>query len=166
MLGLLLGACFGLLARLWMRLISVAPEFSAVGTGGIIAMAMIGGLGIGLVRGARLAGGRPANRWWALLAVPFLAAPQGLFVYLGGAILGGWALSGRGPKWIRVLAGVLVLLLSFAPLAVMTEYDRSLLAPLQYFWMVGGLLALDVALALAGREVFRPWVAPTPDRVS
>ena len=159
-LGLLLGGCFGVVARLWMRFISTAPEFTVAGTGVIVVAAMVGGLGIGLVRGARLTGARPANRLWALLALPFLAAPMGLFIFLAAALLGGWALAQRGPKWARALAAAMAVVLALVPVIVLTPDERTLLAPLQYVWMVGGLLVLEAALALAGREVFRAWKAP------
>ncbi len=146
-----------------MRLISPSPEFTVVGTVGILVLAMVGGLGFGLVRGARLAGGSRWNRLWALLALPFLAAPQGLFVFLGAALLGGWGCAQRGPRWTRILALAAVGVLTLAPLAVMTPDDRMLLAPLQYVWMVAGLLVLEALLALAGREVFIRWTAPTSD---
>jgi hypothetical protein len=74
-LGLLLGAWVGALARLWMRLIVVYPEaFSWSGTLAIIISAAIGGLGLGLVRGARLTG---RSKIWRLAALPFIAYAVG-----------------------------------------------------------------------------------------
>src|SRR4051812_33414737 len=99
-LGLLLGAWVGALARMWMRLIAVYPEpFTWAGTLAIIISAAIGGLGLGLVRGARLTGRSKGWRLVALLALPFLGAPMGLGVFLLAALLGGWALAHRQPRW-------------------------------------------------------------------
>ena len=43
-LGFLLGFAWGVVARVWMRLITTAPEFSWVGTRGIIGTAGFAGL--------------------------------------------------------------------------------------------------------------------------
>ena len=100
-LGLLLGAWVGAIARLWMRLIVVYPEaFSWAGTLAIIISAAIGGLGLGLVRGARLTGRSKVWRFAAFLALPFLGAPMGLGLFLLSALTGGWALARRRPNWL------------------------------------------------------------------
>ena len=101
----MLGAWVGVLARLWMRLIVVYPDPATwSGTLAVIISAAIGGLGLGLVRGARLTGRSKLWRLAALLALPFLGAPMGLGVFLLSGLLGGWALAtaadlaGSGPR--------------------------------------------------------------------
>src|SRR3954453_23581034 len=66
-LGAVTGAAWGVLARIWMRLISGNPEFSWTGTLLIIGFAAMLGGGLGLAARARLAG---RSRWWTLAVVP------------------------------------------------------------------------------------------------
>ncbi len=49
-LGFALGATWGVLARVWMRLISTEPEFSWVGTLSIVGLAAVLGAGVGVGR--------------------------------------------------------------------------------------------------------------------
>jgi hypothetical protein len=94
LLGLTLGAAWGVLARVWMRLISTSPEFSWSGTLGIIGLAATLGAGVGLVHAARR-GGR--SRWWTLAAVPGLVLFLSPGLLLAPAfLLGGLARGARG----------------------------------------------------------------------
>jgi hypothetical protein len=94
--GVLLGVAWGVLARIWMRMISTAPVFSWEGTLLIVGFAAVAGLGLGLVRGARTTGRR---RWWrlgVLLALPISSMAAGI-MFAPAFWLGGLALAGRGP---------------------------------------------------------------------
>ena len=77
-LGLALGAAWGVLARVWMRLITTDPAFSWSGTLLIVGLAALLGAGVGLVDAALRAG---RSRWWRLAVVP------GLLLLLGPGIL-------------------------------------------------------------------------------
>ena len=80
-LGALSGAGWGVLARIWMRLISTDPEFSWTGTLLIIGFAALLGGGVGLAAGARLAG---RSRWGAAGVCAALAT---LTKQVGGVML-------------------------------------------------------------------------------
>lgn len=157
--GLLLGAWVGVLARLWMRLIVIHPDpFSWSGTLMIILSAAIGGLGLGLVRGARLTGRSKAWRLAALLALPFLGAPMGLGVFLLSALLGGWALAQRRPIWLAAaLAAVWFAALPFIGYAVGDPDHHDLYDGVHYLSISVGLWTLAALLALGGRELFARW---------
>ncbi len=102
LLGFLLGVSWGVVARVWMRLISTSPDFSWAGTLGILIAFGIVGLALGVVYAARR---REASGWWRLLyllvPVPFAGAGLPL---LPAVVVGGWAL-GRGR-----LGGIVALL--------------------------------------------------------
>jgi hypothetical protein len=154
--GLALGAGWGVLVRVYMRLVSTAPSFSWSGTLFIIGVAALAGAALGVVQAARV---RRARRWWraaALGALPLFAGPGMLL--LPALVVGGWAWSGRGPVLLRVVA---VLPLLAVPLEVwqgLEPIDRLLLSPVTVF---GGFWLLSLTLAAAGAVVFRPW----PQRV-
>lgn len=155
--GLALGAGWGVLARMWMRMISTTPEFSWSGTLLIIGFSALAGLGLGLVHGAR---SRHRSRWWRLavvLALPIVSAAQGV-VFAPAFWLGGFAFAGRGP---RVVRGVLALVAT-GPIwliwATSDPVERSLV-PAPTF--VLGLLMLMTGVAWGGSQLFRRW----PSRV-
>ena len=93
-MGFALGAGWGVLARVWMRLISTSPEFTWAGTLSIVLTAAVIGLALGVVHAARRRGG---SRWWRLLAlsVPVLFLSPGIVLF-PAAVIGGWGLR-RGP---------------------------------------------------------------------
>jgi hypothetical protein len=163
-LGLLLGAWVGALARLWMRLIVVHPDaFTWSGTSAIIISAAIGGLGLGLVRGARLTGRSKLWRLAALLALPFLGAPMGLGVFLLSALVGGWALAQRRPVWLApALALLWFAALPFIAYAVGDSDHHDLYDGVHYLSISVGLWTLAALLALGGRELFVRWPTPKP----
>lgn len=151
--GLALGAGWGVLARVWMRMISTTPEFSWSGTLLIIGFSALAGLGLGLVHGAR---SRHRSRWWRLavvLALPIVSAAQGV-VFAPAFWLGGFAFAGRGP---RVVRGVLALVAT-GPVwliwATSDPVERSLV-PAPTF--VLGLLVLMTGVAWGGSQLFRRW---------
>lgn len=153
--GLLLAAGWGVLARVWMRLISTNPEFSWSGTLFIVGVSAVGGLGLGLVSGAQAAGRRARWRTAALLALPVVTAPQGLMVFLPAFVLGGLALSGR----LMLPAQVLLLsVVGAAPVAmllvVMSEAEREGRRALVF---VTGALVLQALMAFGGSQLFRRW---------
>lgn len=152
--GLALGAGWGVLARMWMRMISTTPEFSWSGTLLIIGFSALAGLGLGLVHGAR---SRHRSRWWRLavvLALPIVSAAQGV-VFAPAFWLGGFAFAGRGP---RVVRGVLALVAT-GPVwliwATSDPVERSLV-PAPTF--VLGLLVLMTGVAWGGSQLFRRWL--------
>lgn len=163
--GLLLGAGWGVLARVWMRLISDDPEFSWAGTLSILGVAAWLGLCVGLVHAARL---RNGSAWWRLAALPSLllfASPGMLF--LPAYVVGGWAWGSRAPTWLRGL--VLVVVLGPLPVALflaMVPAEEQVLS--EMLTAVCGFVALSVPLAWAGSLVLRAWQrsvvvpAPTP----
>jgi hypothetical protein len=100
--GFALGVAWGLVARIWMRLISTDPEFSWSGTIAILVLAGIAGLSLGLIHGSRAQG---RSRWWLLAVVmvlPLFASPG--LPFLPAVFLGGLAFGRRAMIW-RVLGG-------------------------------------------------------------
>ncbi|MGA9749610.1 MAG: hypothetical protein WBQ50_19325 [Nocardioides sp.] len=154
--GLLLGAGWGVLARVWMRLISTQPEFTWTGTSMIVGFAALAG---GLLGGVEVARRSGRGQGWRLLAIPGLVLFAGAgLVLLPALVLGGWAWGSRRVAALRALA-VLV------PLAVpvwlwtsaMSEADRLLISPWAFFV---GIYALSAALAAAGSLWFARWPRP------
>ncbi len=104
-LGFAVGAGWGVLARIWMRLISTEHEFSWVGTLSIIGLAALLGAGVGLVDAARRTGRSP---WWTLAVVPGLALLLSPGMLLAPAfLLGGLARGARG-RVLRVVGAIAV----------------------------------------------------------
>lgn len=163
-LGLLLGAWVGALARLWMRLVVVHPDpFSWPGTLAIIISAAIAGLGLGLVRGARLTGRSKGWRLAALLALPFLGAPMGLGVFLVSACVGGWALARRRPIWLApALAALWFAALPVIAYTVGDPDHHDAYDGVHYLSISVGIWTLAALLAVGGRELFLRW--PMGDR--
>lgn len=156
--GLALGAGWGVLARVWMRMISTNPEFSWSGTLLIVGFAAAAGLGLGLVYGARA---RRASRWWRLavvVALPIVSAGQGL-VFAPAFWLGGFALAGRGPRAVRVALALVATGPVWLIWATADPVQRSLV-PAPTF--VVGLLALMSGVAWGGSLLFRRWPRRAP----
>ena len=91
---------WGIVARVFMRLLTTSPEFTWAGTLGIVGTAsVVGGL-VALVRRARLSG---RSRWWRLLGLPFVL----LFFAGRGSLLapgrGRRRHAARRRRWLRVL---------------------------------------------------------------
>ncbi len=83
--GLAVGLAWGVLARVFMRLVSTEPSFSWAGTIAILGFAGVFWGLVGLVVAARSAGRRP---WWRLAPIPglILFAGPGM-VLLPGAVV-------------------------------------------------------------------------------
>jgi hypothetical protein len=154
-LGALMGAGWGVLARIWMRLISTDPEFSWTGTLLIIGFAALLGGGVGLAAGARLAG---RSRWWTLAVLPGLA----LFLSPGmllapSFVLGSLAYGQRG----RILhaVGWTVIGLSIvgsARLVVVEPEPGTETTPGLVITFLIGFSLMAITLAWAGSHIWRP----------
>jgi len=119
--GLVGGALWGVAVRVFMRLVTTdRPEFSWVGTAGIVLLTSIFGVAVGVAAQARREG---RSQWWLLAVVP------GLLLFVGqGApfapafLLGGIALRvalGRGASPVRRAAGLLAALVAVTVVPVL-----------------------------------------------
>ena len=156
-LGFLLGVSWGVVARVWMRLITTAPEFSWRGTLGIIGTAGFAGLIFGLLHAVRTRGG---SRWWRLLALAALVAFHGLGVLLLPAVIGGgWGL--RRGIFGRVLAVVALLSAPAALIALSWDsidtYAGPYPLPVFLGIAIGGVLVLVVTAAWGSSTALGPW---------
>ena len=148
--GAVLGAGWGVLARVFMRLISTTPEFSWGGTLLIIGLSALLGAGIGVVAGARAAG---RTRWWRLAPVPglILFASPGI-VLLPGAV--GVALAASVRRvWQRVLLSLGGLAVTFLPALSAEDGGPVTLTPT----MTAGLAVVVVATVLLGLGLHVWW---------
>lgn len=151
--GLLLGVGWGVLARVWMRLVSDQPSFSWDGTLFILGLAGWFGVGLGVVVAARRRGRRA---WWRLAVLPtlLLFAGPGL-LFLPAVVLGGYAASGRGPVALRVLAGAVP---AGVPVAMVLMAGSSEVgSEVSLVVVVGGFWFLSTLLALGASVVWRRW---------
>lgn len=112
-LGALAGAAWGVVARVFMRLLSDDPQFSWAGTLGILGVAAVAGACVGLVHGARVSG---RSRWWRLAALPGLVLFAGPGSLLAPAMVGMAAVL-RGRPVVRVFGALLVVV---TPLVVVS----------------------------------------------
>ena len=107
----------------------IAGSTSTVDWAGTFGWILVPGIGVGALLGwaeqLRTSGGRPGWRWLTLAPLLFAAIlfsrPLDILSIfedgLGGgaigvplyAMLGGYALSGRGPRWTRILSGAVAL---------------------------------------------------------
>lgn len=153
--GAVLGLAWGLAARIWMRAISDAPEFTWTGTLSILGLATCLGLGSGLLAAARRGGRRP---WWGLLGAPglLLFASPGI-VMLPAALFGGLAFSARARAW-RLVGWVAIA--TPTTLAVALSAGDQVAEDTLLF-AVGGSLMLSFGLALLGAPL---WTGSRRDR--
>ena len=103
-LGAGLGLVWGVVARVFMRLLTTAPGFSWSGTLFILGLAAVSGACLGLVHAARVA---ERSRWWRLAALPALALFAGPGMLLAPAAIG-MAMVLRGGRVVRVVGAVVV----------------------------------------------------------
>ena len=103
-LGAALGLVWGVVARVFMRLLTTAPSFSWSGTLFILGLAAVAGACLGLVHAARVA---ERSRWWRLAALPALALFAGPGIVLVPAAIG-MAMVLRGGRVVRVVGAVVV----------------------------------------------------------
>jgi len=148
--GFALGVAWGVVARIWMRLISTDPEFSSRATAMILVLAGVAGLGLGLIQAAKAQG---RSRWWLVtfvIVLPLCAGPG--LPFLPALVLGGLAFGQRAAAW-RVLGGFAVAG-SVALLVWLTGLDGGTGLPLVTGY--GGFLLLSVAMAAGGSLLYRP----------
>ena len=155
LLGLGLGALWGVAARIFMRLVSTEPSFSWAGTLGIIGLAGVCGVGVSLSGQARA---DRRSRWWWLALLPGLLifAGQGM-PFLPAFLVGGLLLLRR-----NLLGRLLALATIVGPALAFWWTDRldevhMLPAPLHQ--QLGDLVALPLltlAMALAGYRLWGP----------
>jgi hypothetical protein len=158
--GALAGVAWGLLARLFMRLIATTPEFTWDGTLAIVGLSMLLGTGIGLVVGARTSG---RSRWWRLAPVPGLLLCMGPGLTLvPGAVLVALALAVRSGL-VRVVLHLGAVLAVGAALDLEGGLDGGEGGEASpTLWL--GLALLLVAVGLLGtgfHEWWRRWELPT-----
>jgi hypothetical protein len=153
--GAVLGLAWGILARIWMRLIATVPEFTWSGTLFILGLTTLTGACLATVEALR----RRGMGWWRhLLAVPALilfAGPGALLAPT--ALLGGLALSGRGPRWLRLTLAAL----SLAPIALIATSDIDL--GYSRATAIVGMTLLCFALAAGWSAAFRSRHLPAVD---
>jgi hypothetical protein len=160
LVGLALGAVWGVAARVWMRLVSTTPEFSWAGTLGIVAFAAVFGMLTGLSWRARHATG--GRRWLRLVAVPGLLLFAGQGVPFAPAFLVAGPLLRRRSALARALVAVVVV----GPAVLLWWTDRldeftMLSTPMRVqVSMLVGMPVLAAALAVAGHLVLGPLGAP------
>ena len=162
-LGAATGAAWGVLARIWMRLISTDPEFSWTGTLAIIGLTALLGCGVGTVAASRRAG---RSLWWTLAVVP------GLLLFLSPGLLvapcflvGGLAFARRG----RVLTalGWTVNVVTVGVTSVLIARDPEPGADTttgQFVVFVIGLALMALTLAWAGSHLWRRRSLPLETR--
>lgn len=109
-LGAGAGAVWGVLARVWMRLISDDPEFTWPGTLAIIGLAAVLGTGVGVVHASRRQG---RSGWWTLAVMPglLLFMSPGMLLApcfaLGGLSRVGRRRATRVVGWVAIVVPVL-----------------------------------------------------------
>lgn len=155
--GAAAGALWGVVARLFMRLLTDDPHFSWEGTLGILGIATVVGLCVGLVHAARVTG---RSGWWRLAALPGLllfAGPGSLL--LPAAV--GMTMVLRGRPVVRVVGALFVAL---SPVVVVTSPPVAP-TPVQLAGLA--LMVLSAApLGLAIGEVFRSWRVTQPQEAA
>lgn len=157
-----LGVGWAVLARLFMACFTDDPSFTLEGTGLIVALALLGFLGLGAVRGARLSG---RTRWWRLAPVPGLLLFNGLgFLFLPCVVAG--VIVGRSRRaWIQMLLAMVGVSGSVAPILFLLLSGGTTDNPPVPTLVTGVVLyaACGLALVAAFREWSRPWPARTLD---
>ncbi|HEX5858248.1 MAG TPA: hypothetical protein VFY91_09085 [Microbacterium sp.] len=187
-LGALCGWAWASAFRAYMsELAGAASQIDWFGTFGAIVVpgAIVGGL-LGWAHAIRLRGGRRGWRWLAIAPLLFAIAPMlmpealvALFTQgLGGgaiavallAIGGGFAISGRGPVWARIICGVVsaVLLAGISVTAFFLGRGTVPGAEARGWWTALLAASLLTILVLASSIPFRPVpaTAGSPDQVS
>jgi hypothetical protein len=175
-MSVLVGGLCGLAWAAGLRgfMAQVAGSESEVDWAGTFGWILVPGIGVGVLLGLaehlRSSGGRRGWRWLALAPLLFSAIlfsrPLGLLSIFedgvgGGAIgvslyglLGGYALSGRGPRWARIVSGAVALtaipiwaltVTSFAGPGLALDTARGAWVAV-YYWSFLAVLALACAI--------------------
>ncbi len=160
-LGAAAGAGWGVLARIWMRLITSDPEFSWTGTLAIIGLAALLGSGVGLVAASKRAG---RSLWWTLAVVPGLALFLSPGMLLAPSFLIGSLTFARRGRIIRAVgwAGIAVSIVGSTLLVTLEPEPGSETTPDQLITFVTGFTLLAITLAWAGSRLWRPRTPRTP----
>ncbi|MEO7447473.1 MAG: hypothetical protein ABI336_04295 [Humibacillus sp.] len=147
------GLCWGLLARLFMRLVASTPEFTWGGTLLILGLSTLLGVGLGLVVGARRSG---RSRWWRLAPVPGLV----LFLSPGAVLLPGAALVAVAVAVRSARRRAVLLVVAVASVVVLARgLDAETAGQTSVAGAVGlGLVVLSTGLLGLGlHEWWRRW---------
>ncbi|MGC5169622.1 hypothetical protein ACLQ2Q_03115 [Microbacterium sp. DT81.1] len=181
-LGALFGFAWAAAFRAYMsELAGPASKIDWFGTFGAIVLpgAIVGGL-LGWAHALRMRGGRPGWRWLALAPLLFAVAPMFLpgalealvTEGLGGgavgvallAIGGGFAISGRGPLWARIVCGVMSAVLLAGAAATALFLGRAALPgnEARGWWTLLLAASLLMILVLAASIPFRPVLTHAP----
>ena len=139
LLGAALGLVWGVVARVFMRLLTTDPGFSWSGTLFILGLATVSGACLGLVHAARVA---ERSQWWRLAALPALALFAGPGMVLAPAAIG-MAMVLRGGRLVRVLGAVVV---TGSPLVAVLSAETTGATPTQ----VAGLALMVLSAAPLG----------------
>jgi hypothetical protein len=146
--GVVAGLGWGVTARVFMRLISTAPEFSWAGTLTIIGMSgVIGGL-VALVRLARRSG---RSRWWRLLGLPYLLLFAGPGMLLLPGVVGVVMLLDRR-RWLALPGAGLVVVTWWA-----AHDELGETVSVRQWTGLLVMLACVAVLGWAARELVRRW---------
>jgi hypothetical protein len=156
------GAGWGVLARIWMRLIATDPEFSWSGTLAIIGFAAVLGCGVGLVAESRR---EDRSLWWTLAVIPgmVLFLSPGM-VLLPSFLVGALAFArrssiARAVGWV----GIAVSVVGFPLLVALDPEPGSDTSPSQLVVFVIGFALMATSLAWAGSHIWRRRAPrPTP----
>jgi hypothetical protein len=148
-MGAGLGLAWGVVARVFMRLLTTSPSFSWSGTLFILGLSAVAGACLGLVHAARVA---ERSGWWRLAALPALALFAGPGLVLAPATIG-MAMVLRGGRVVRVVGAVVV---TGSPLIAVLSGDPIEVAPTQLAGVA--LMVLSAApLGWGVSEVVCPW---------
>ena len=160
-LGAAAGAGWGVLARIWMRLISSDPEFSWTGTLAIIGLAALLGCGVCLVAASSRAG---RSLWWTLAVVPGVALFLGPGMLLAPCFLIGSLTFARRGRIFRTVgwAGLLVSIVGSALLVPRGPEPGSETTLGQLIAFVIGFTLMAITLAWAGSHLWRPRTPRAP----
>lgn len=162
-IGTALGALWGTVARIWMRMISDHPEFTWTGTLMIVGFSAWLGLGVGVVYGTR---GRGRLRWLRLLGIPGLALFASPGMAFAPAFLLGSAMWNRARQgWLRRTGFGLGLVAVLAPTILLWNDEREnefggARPMLDQAEFLVGFGVLSLALAYGGSFLWR--AAPDP----
>lgn len=156
--GVVAGFVWGVVARGFMRLMTVAPEFTWSGTLFIVGTAsLVGGL-VAVVRHQRLAG---RSRWWRLLGLPFIFLFAGAGAILLPGVVGVVMLLDRR-RWLVLPGTALVGLTLYA--VIMADLGGAL--TVRQWLGVTVMIGCLAVMGWAARELVRRWrpdaVAPQP----
>lgn len=184
LLGAIGGIAWSASLRGWMaELAGSGSEFDWIGTFALILLpGALVGLLLGLADYARRSGGRAGWRWLAVAPVLFAVAPllqpgaieRLIGTGIGGAgigvavlgILGGVAVSGRGPLWLRIVLGVPAAVLVAAGALASFGFDLPVAADWQprAVWAAVTFVTLMVVFVFACALPHRRVVVRSPYR--